>query len=77
MRSRISATESGVTRAALRPRRRAPAHTRRGRELVQRHPRADPPNRKQSLKKPQNLRVTQKLGDDLETASSPALRRLR
>ncbi len=30
----------------------------------------------QSLKKLQNLRVTQKLRDDLETASSPALRRL-
>ena len=30
----------------------------------------------QSLKKLQHLRVTQKLRDDLETASSPALRRL-
>jgi RNA polymerase primary sigma factor len=30
----------------------------------------------QSLKKLQNLRITQKLRDDLETASTPALRRL-
>jgi RNA polymerase primary sigma factor len=63
-------------RAALRPRRRAPAHARGGgrtfnvtRERIRQI-------ESQSLKKLQNLREVQKLSDDIEIASGYALGRL-
>ena len=49
----------------------------RGRTHVQRHPRADPPNRDdQSLKKLQNLGEAQKLRDDVEINSGFTQRRV-
>ena len=48
-------------RAPLRPRRRTPADLRRGRQDLQRHPRAHPPDRESVAEKLQNLAAAQKL----------------